>query len=351
VKHPTISIIIPAYNAATIISGTVSPVLDQGYKDLELILVNDGSTDDTLKVLEELQGTDRRITVLDKKNGGPSSARNKGLDKATGTYVIFVDADDSITPTSINTLVTKITKSDNDVVVGGWQTNMYIAGELIEDFKKIIPIQRVIDGSSQEIKKEALRSIGQNGETYNLWNKIFKNEIIRKNKLRFNEDLNFGEDLLFIFDYLEHCKSIEYISDIVYIYTSGSPTSTFSKSALAPKNREVNAAALEEYISAERDQELADLAGWVQWRWILSFYLLICASGLSLREKWSLFSQELDIKLTVAKNGKHIGQKKLFIERSLQLLQKNTYLLFFCIWVLSLFRWTVVRVKSRLRKR
>ena len=91
-----VSIIVPIYNAEKYIFGLIENLMNQTYKNIEIILVNDGSTDNSLNICNELQSKDNRIKVIDKKNGGVSSARNKGIKESKGEYITFIDSDDNI---------------------------------------------------------------------------------------------------------------------------------------------------------------------------------------------------------------------------------------------------------------
>jgi len=95
---PRVSVIIPSYNAEAFLSDAVKSVLHQTWRELELIIVNDGSTDSTRSMAEQFSGDDRRVKIVDKRNGGPSSARNAGIAAASGDAICFLDADDVFLP-------------------------------------------------------------------------------------------------------------------------------------------------------------------------------------------------------------------------------------------------------------
>lgn len=117
-----VSIVVPAYNAEKTLRYCIESIREQSYKDIEIIIVDDGSADNTLSVAKKLQQNDSRIVVESKPNGGVSSARNVGLKRATGTYVTFVDADDKLKPEMIDRL---LSASDADIVV----SDIYQKGE------------------------------------------------------------------------------------------------------------------------------------------------------------------------------------------------------------------------------
>ena len=114
-----ISVIVPVYNVEKYIEKSIISIINQSYTDIEIIVVNDGSTDDSIKICELLSKKDSRISIYNKENGGLSSARNFGMNFATGKYVIFIDSDDYIDKDMLAELYGNITKYDADVSVCG----------------------------------------------------------------------------------------------------------------------------------------------------------------------------------------------------------------------------------------
>lgn len=114
-----VSIIVPVYNTAKYLPKCIESILNQTYSDLELILVDDGSTDDSIKICQKYAVMDKRIIVLHKDNGGQGSARNKGLDQARGEYLAFVDSDDAIEPNLLEVLMKNLADADADISCGG----------------------------------------------------------------------------------------------------------------------------------------------------------------------------------------------------------------------------------------
>ncbi len=112
-----VSVIVPVYNVQAYIEECISSLTSQSYEDIEILAVNDGSSDDSRKILERLQKEDHRIVILDKENGGLSDARNYGIKHSTGDYYLFVDGDDLIHKDTVQDLVDVITKTDSDIAV------------------------------------------------------------------------------------------------------------------------------------------------------------------------------------------------------------------------------------------
>ena len=294
--HPTVSIIIPVWNSGDSIRHIVSSILNQSYDDYELLLIDDGSTDDTLDIIKAIEKTDSRIGVYSKPNGGPSSARNFGLDKAKGKFIQFYDSDDNISQESIGTTVSAIKKSNCDIIVSGWQIDLRTPKGLVKEYKTISPKSEIID---HNIYDYIIRSLGENGTLYNLWNKLFRADIIQQNNLRFREDLKFGEDLLFSLDYFKYISSLQIISDITYCYQTNSSNSIFASSSIVPKFREINDEAVVDFSEKTKSDDQNNLT-WLRWRWLMSYWSLVASCNKPFLQKISLIKEfrPRDLKLS-----------------------------------------------------
>ncbi|MCH3993389.1 MAG: glycosyltransferase family 2 protein [Prevotella sp.] len=202
--NPTISIIIPVYNTEKYLRHCLDSVLAQTYKDFECILVDDGSTDDSGKICDEYMFKDERLKVFHKKNGGASSARNVGLDNAEGKYITFCDADDYVESNWLSVFMSNI--KDYDIVISSISQN-----------QDSIITKRIFPYNIHEIDLTwaILRLEGAPGF---LWNKCFKNDIIRKNHLRFNENYKIWEDEEFVSHYFMYAKCATMTSEVTYNY-------------------------------------------------------------------------------------------------------------------------------------
>lgn len=194
-----ISIIIPVFNAEKYINRCIKSVVDQSYSELEIIVVNDGSIDNSLFICELLATQDRRIKVISQDNGGVSKARNTGLRLAKGEYVMFLDSDDYMLPEMCKTMLDVLHKKQADCVICGiqepegglWCPQKSMDYSTLEDFKKDFIYQ---------LNTELLSPC---------WNKIFKRQLITN---LFNEDISFGEDLIFDLEYLSNCTRLSFIT-------------------------------------------------------------------------------------------------------------------------------------------
>ena len=130
-KTKEISIIVPIYNAEKFLPEAIESLINQTFKDIEIILVNDGSPDGSQKICEKYAEKDERIIVVNKENGGLADARNAGMKVATGKYIMFLDADDMFEPDSCENMYKVIEKNNADYVIGNYQ-NCYEDGTLWE---------------------------------------------------------------------------------------------------------------------------------------------------------------------------------------------------------------------------
>lgn len=201
-RSPLISVIVPIYNAEVYLERCISSIVSQSYENLEILLINDGSTDRSRAVCEEWSKKDARIIYLEKKNSGVSATRNVGLKTAKGEYVIFVDSDDYMLPHMCQTFCQKLTEKKADCVICS----------ILEPDNNVWGCEADIDYISLEsLKKDYIA--WQGTELLSpCWNKIYKRSLI---KSIFPEDMSFGEDLVFCLEYLKQCRRIFFVKDIL----------------------------------------------------------------------------------------------------------------------------------------
>ena len=203
-----VSIIVPVYNAQAYLGKCIESILNQSYPYIELILIDDGSTDNSLDICNKYAKDNDFIKVLSIGNSGPSVARNIGLEKSSGEFIQFIDSDDYIDDKMTERLVSSF-KQNCDMVICGYisiTTNHSIPKTLKDGcftFNEFI-------GSFGDFYANAIIQY--------LWNKMFKADIIKNNNIIFNTDTKRGEDLLFVIDYLGHCSNVSTISKNLYYY-------------------------------------------------------------------------------------------------------------------------------------
>lgn len=205
-----VSVIVPVYNAEKYISECIKSILAQTFMDFELLLIDDGSKDSSGDICTAFAKSDSRIKVFHKTNGGVSSARNLGIDKAEGDWITFVDADDVLKQ---NFLADLLVYDKYDHIVGG----NIIFGEKTE--QRLIGKEICIDLRSSEA---ALLDYGTDIKSSSFicypWGKLYKNSIIQQNGIRFNSDMFLGEDLCFVLEYLSQCENLVLVPCNNYLY-------------------------------------------------------------------------------------------------------------------------------------
>lgn len=219
---PTISIIIPVYNTERYLRQCIESVIAQTFKDWEMILVNDGSKDGSLAICQEYASKDSRIKVIDKPNGGPSSARNRGLDEAQGEYIYFMDADDWIETKFLedfvrNAVATKRCCYENE-------DNDYGYDIIFQGFVREFSDGRneksfAMDADTSLMSKEEIICRLYKEHVYGwAWCKLFRREIIEKHHIRFDESLRLWEDELFTSEFLRYAENVRTVNRHLYHY-------------------------------------------------------------------------------------------------------------------------------------
>lgn len=201
-----VSIIVPIYNVEKYLNCCIESIINQTYNNLEIILVNDGSTDSCAILVDEWKKKDNRIKVIHKSNEGVSKARNIGILESSGEFIMFVDPDDFLDGNFVNDMTSIMKRENSDLVIC--------------NYRKVNKRADIIDEICCFSTKNDRDSCIQNvmlGNGY-LWNKIFKRSLIVRNSLRFNQELIVLEDELFILNYLKYCKKVSYTDKIHYNY-------------------------------------------------------------------------------------------------------------------------------------
>lgn len=230
-----VSIVIPVYNGEQFLARCLNSVISQSYQNLDIIVVNDGSTDDTLTISESFRQRDARIHVISQKNGGLSAARNAGLDQANGKYVYFLDCDDWIEPTLISRAVREMHEKSCELVA-------FSLAEFYEDEQKSNLWQLEDRVVSLHSEYERLHFVAADymacGIRFEVWNKLFRMDIIKEHRLRFVDNrIIFAEDICFLSAYLIYTKKISVLSDVLYHYMIR--VSSLSNNAYSKKRMEL----------------------------------------------------------------------------------------------------------------
>lgn len=226
-----LSVIMPIYNAENTLTRAIESVLQQTFSDLNLILVDDGSTDQSLSICQSFAQKDKRIIVIHQKNSGPSAARNAALEIVTGDYVAFVDADDHLEPQMYETLINAFLTDGSTLVMCGYQREFVFNEKPVRSQKISFPS---ISISNKEQLKEFFNDLYLRNYFHLVWNKIYSFRIIQENYLRFPVNINNGEDLIFNLSYIPHVNRIQIYEDVLYHYISND--SIQSLTTLSNKN-------------------------------------------------------------------------------------------------------------------
>ncbi len=213
--RPLISVIIPVYNGQERLAMSIESVLNQTYENFELILIDDGSSDDSPKICDDYQKIDSRILVIHQANKRVSAARNRGLEMAKGDYITFVDADDTIDPLAFETSMAVFEKQPVDMVISGMFFDYYQDGKLQKSQRRSVDRQICFD--LVDIKAYFFDLASQN-YLVSIWNKVIRARIIRENNLCFEVDMSILEDFKFVLDVLEKSQSLCAIPQAHYHY-------------------------------------------------------------------------------------------------------------------------------------
>ena len=221
-ENPELTIVVPVYNVEKYLPQCLNSILRQEYRNFELLCVNDGSTDNSASILSDYAAKDPRIKIITKANGGLSSARNAGIEKAQGTLIGFVDSDDYIHPNMFYLLVNSIKTWKSDLSVCGVHIcpeNKNTDKNRVENFKKFFSLPTAGHYATCTFAYNSLNCCA--------WNKVYKTDIIKKNNLSFPEGLLY-EDSCFFRSYLIKCSTFSIVQNTLYHYRirEGSITSS-----------------------------------------------------------------------------------------------------------------------------
>lgn len=207
-----ISVIVPIYNSEKHLKKCIDSIINQTFKDIEIILIDDGSTDNSLAICRELKKDDERIIILSQMNSGPSHARNLGIKMAKGNYIIFVDSDDYIDSKMFDEMYYKMIDGKFDMVMCGYD---------IVDLNKTYHIKSKFFGEYYLDEKNVFLEQLYTSDydiISSVWNKLYKKNIIDKNNILFDCSLIRAEDFWFNFSYLKNIKKVYVLDKYFYKY-------------------------------------------------------------------------------------------------------------------------------------
>ena len=203
-----VSIIIPVYNTGEILRGTIDSVLSQTYRNFELLLIDDGSTDESGKICDEYMFLDERVKVFHEENGGVCRARNIGIDNSTGEYITFCDHDDTYDPDLLRTEMQYAFRENADIVIVG-------AKHYNDETNKTIVIAKSMYFSGKEEIRRNFNEIMSSGVLGTIWNILYKKSTI--GDVRFQEEYKKGhEDINFNMDIIKRVNIIRSTNVVLY---------------------------------------------------------------------------------------------------------------------------------------
>lgn len=208
-----ISIILPVYNVEAYLRRCVESLLAQTFTDFELLLVDDGSTDDSGKICDEYAKKDSRVRVFHKENGGVASARQLGVDKAKGEYSIHADGDDWVEPGMLQKMYEAIKKEDADLLIADFFVDRDGKSYYADETR---PSDNSID---------VLTDILTNKLFGSLWNKLIRHSLYKQYNVRFIEKIDYCEDVLILVQMLQHNIKVRFLNEAFYHYDQSNQNS------------------------------------------------------------------------------------------------------------------------------
>ena len=203
--QPKVTIVIPVYNTQSYIDQCLSSVVNQTFSNIKIIIVNDGSTDNSLKICQKYADNDNRITLVNKPNEGVSIARNVGISLAEGEWIYFLDSDDYLDKNTVKNLLDEAELFDADIIQFGVRS--YIDLNIVSEKKP--KNKKLYDNLHDFLLENELKPISA-------WLHFFNLKIIKENKILFNTNLKHGEDMLFVYSVYCHAFKILVLNKIFY---------------------------------------------------------------------------------------------------------------------------------------
>lgn len=260
--QPVVSVVIPVYNGAKMIGPCLDSVTGQDVEAMEIIVVDDGSTDGTWAILEAYAGRDGRIRPIHQAHAGVSAARNRALPECQGEYIRFVDADDVLPQGSMRALLDKAQQNGSDLVIAGYN-------EVVGPVRS----QRNLRKSEETMPCDDMLkhfNIWANSFFYGvLWNKLFRRDIIQGENIQFIGGLNWGEDFAFVCRYLTHAQKVSYSCAVVYDY-----------------QRNISGMTVKQFWNCLRHPQVNGQMKWLLFQELKSLYT---RRGLYPRYRWTLW--------------------------------------------------------------
>ncbi len=261
-----ISVVVPVYNVEEFLPKCLKSLIEQTYKNIKIICIDDGSTDNSMAVLKEFEKKDKRITVISKKNGGLSSARNAGLKKCDTEFVMFCDSDDYYSEDMCEKMLDAVEKDESDLGACSLQVIYLTHGEMGESDRNYY---RLSYAGKQPVYDELIMKTD-----VSVLNKIFRMDIIKKYRISFPEGFN-NEDFYFYNAYMSVSKTISFVNRRLYNYVR-------REGSIMSENFEAGKLSMDHLLMAEKLFDFYKETGFLSehkdlfWRqWVTSFWFSV----------------------------------------------------------------------------
>lgn len=227
-ENVKVSIVVPVYNVEKYVKRCIESLIKQSLKEIEIIIVNDGSTDNSLEICKKIERNDKRIKVYSKKNEGLGLTRNYGIKRCHGEYIAFVDSDDFVSKDFYEKLYDNIKKYKSDAVFAGIKINSNDGIEKVGEknsFKQKVVSSKEYMYNILHVRNDKL--YGRDYMNMSVWRSLYRRDVIEKYKLKFESERKFiSEDILFNIDYCEVIDKISFEPDTYYYYCYNSNSLT-----------------------------------------------------------------------------------------------------------------------------
>lgn len=211
----TVSFIIPVYNCKMYLRDCVDSIRNAAIPDYEILLIDDGSTDGSGSLCDELAQEDPRIRAIHQCNAGVSAARNKGIQEACGEKILFIDSDDSVDPTELARVLLDSRCDQSELTIFGMTFDYYRKGQCYRQDSLFFEREETM---TRDQWGAVFADLYDHNSLSPLWNKVFRKSILKKYELRLNEDMFLYEDFEFTLRYMRHCDSVWNVPRAIYHY-------------------------------------------------------------------------------------------------------------------------------------
>lgn len=303
-KKRKVSIIVPVYNAEKTIKRCIESLINQTYTNIEIILVNDGSKDNSLEICKQFE--QEKITIIDKKNEGVSITRNTGISNANGDYIAFVDSDDYVKENYISEMVKAMESQNVDWVICNYDV---ITKNQTKPNK---PLETIAKCNARDIDKY-LFEIYSRTLLNQPWNKLYKKEFIQA---EFEPKMSLGEDLIFNLEYIKRINALSYINEYLYNYDIETSSTLHKKK----QNIEDFLFLYENLYAYIKNNQTTEIKKWNQF-FIRHYIRFLCDQNEDKQQFNNIytpikrFSQKMDIKKVCSKTYLYMTLKMYQIMR------------------------------------